>query len=58
MPDPNHPIESAGDPLDAVIAEYVQQVEVGQVPDREVRGALGGAKQTASRPASRCLDVE
>ena len=32
MPDPN---PSAGDPLDAVIADYVQQVEAGAVPDRE-----------------------
>src|SRR6266849_3908149 len=35
MPDPNDPITSSGDPLDAVIAEYVQQVEAGAVPDRE-----------------------
>jgi hypothetical protein len=28
MPDSN-------DPLDAIIADYVQQVEAGQVPDRE-----------------------
>jgi serine/threonine-protein kinase len=26
---------AAGDPLDTVIADYVQQVEAGQVPDRE-----------------------
>jgi hypothetical protein len=26
---------SAGDPLDAVIADYVQQVEAGNVPDRK-----------------------
>jgi hypothetical protein len=36
MPDPNSPLPPAGDPLDAIIAEYVQQVEAGQVPDREV----------------------
>jgi WD40 repeat protein/tRNA A-37 threonylcarbamoyl transferase component Bud32 len=35
MPDPNDSKASAGDPLDAIIAEYVQQVEAGQVPDRE-----------------------
>jgi hypothetical protein len=35
MPDPNDPITSEGDPLDAVIAGYVQQVEAGAVPDRE-----------------------
>jgi WD40 repeat protein len=35
MPEPNEPVTSAGDPLDAVIAEYVQQVEAGAVPDRE-----------------------
>ncbi|HTU91149.1 MAG TPA: serine/threonine-protein kinase, partial [Gemmataceae bacterium] len=33
MPNADEPI--AGDPLDAVIAEYVQQVESGEVPDRE-----------------------
>src|SRR6516162_8765969 len=35
MADPNEPITSPGDPLDAAIAEYVQQVETGAVPDRE-----------------------
>src|SRR5437870_5835089 len=35
MPDPNEPITSAGDPLDTIIADYVQQVEAGAVPDRE-----------------------
>jgi tRNA A-37 threonylcarbamoyl transferase component Bud32 len=35
MSDPNEPITSEGDPLDAVIAAYVQQVEAGAVPDRE-----------------------
>ncbi len=35
MPEHNEPVTSAGDPLDAVIAEYVQQVEAGAVPDRE-----------------------
>jgi eukaryotic-like serine/threonine-protein kinase len=35
MPDPNSPLTSAADPLDAIIAEYVQQVEAGAVPDRE-----------------------
>ena len=33
MPEPNEP--TVGDPLDAVIAEYVQQVEAGEIPDRE-----------------------
>jgi WD40 repeat protein/tRNA A-37 threonylcarbamoyl transferase component Bud32 len=35
MPEPNASPASAGDPLDAVIAAYVQQVEAGAVPDRE-----------------------
>jgi tRNA A-37 threonylcarbamoyl transferase component Bud32 len=35
MPDANEPSTTSGDPLDAVIAEYVQQVEAGAVPDRE-----------------------
>jgi WD40 repeat protein len=35
MPAPNSSQASADDPLDAVIAEYVQQVEAGEVPDRE-----------------------
>src|SRR5215471_5870740 len=35
MPDPNDSKASPGDPLDAIIADYVQQVEAGQVPDRE-----------------------
>jgi hypothetical protein len=35
MPDVNGPSTASGDPLDAVIAAYVQQVEAGAVPDRE-----------------------
>src|SRR6516164_7795780 len=35
MSEPNPSNASAGDPLDAIIADYVQQVEAGQVPDRE-----------------------
>src|SRR5262249_59251621 len=35
MADSNDPKAPSGDPLDAVIADYVQQVEAGQVPDRE-----------------------
>jgi WD40 repeat protein len=35
MPDSNEPIRSAGDPLDEIIADYVQQVDAGAVPDRE-----------------------
>src|SRR6516162_3758175 len=35
MPDSNEPISAAGDPLDAIIADYLQQVEGGNVPDRE-----------------------
>ncbi|HTU22170.1 MAG TPA: serine/threonine-protein kinase, partial [Gemmataceae bacterium] len=35
MPDPNDVNTSPGDPLDAIIAAYVQQVEAGEVPDRE-----------------------
>src|SRR5215469_7964040 len=33
MPEPIEP--TIGDPLDAAIAEYVQQVEAGEIPDRE-----------------------
>src|SRR5437870_5572313 len=36
----NSPIMSAGDPLDEIIADYVQQVEAGQVPDREALLAM------------------
>ena len=32
MPNSNEPSASAGDSLDAIIADYVQQVEAGQVP--------------------------
>jgi WD40 repeat protein/tRNA A-37 threonylcarbamoyl transferase component Bud32 len=35
MADSNDAKTSAGDPLDAIIADYVQQVEAGAVPDRE-----------------------
>jgi tRNA A-37 threonylcarbamoyl transferase component Bud32 len=35
MPDPNDASKSPGDSLDAAIAAYVQQVEAGEVPDRE-----------------------
>jgi serine/threonine protein kinase len=35
LADANDPKAPAGDPLDAIIADYVQQVEAGQVPDRE-----------------------
>src|SRR5579883_2552909 len=35
MPNSNDPTASAGDPLDAIIADYLQQVEAGNVPDRE-----------------------
>src|SRR6516225_8641977 len=35
MPAPDDSKAAASDPLDAVIADYVQQVEAGQVPDRE-----------------------
>jgi WD40 repeat protein/tRNA A-37 threonylcarbamoyl transferase component Bud32 len=35
MPDPHDPSASASDPLDAVIADYLQRVEAGEVPDRE-----------------------
>jgi len=35
MPVPNASNPSVGDPLDAVIADYMQQVEAGAVPDRE-----------------------
>jgi tRNA A-37 threonylcarbamoyl transferase component Bud32 len=35
MPDSSEPTASSGDPLDALIADYLQQVEAGNVPDRE-----------------------
>jgi WD40 repeat protein/tRNA A-37 threonylcarbamoyl transferase component Bud32 len=35
MPAPGQPPDSQPDPLDAVIAEYLQQIEAGAVPDRE-----------------------
>ena len=35
MSTPTDPTGSHHDPLDAVIAEYLQQVEAGTVPDRE-----------------------
>jgi serine/threonine protein kinase len=35
MPEANEPTAPAGDPLDAVIAEYVQQTEAGEVPELE-----------------------
>jgi WD40 repeat protein/tRNA A-37 threonylcarbamoyl transferase component Bud32 len=35
MPEPNEPITPTGDPLDTIIADYLQQVEAGTVPDRE-----------------------
>ncbi len=35
MSAPDQPTGSHVDPLDAVIAEYVQQIEAGRVPDRE-----------------------
>jgi WD40 repeat protein/tRNA A-37 threonylcarbamoyl transferase component Bud32 len=35
MPQPGDPNPFAGDSLDAVIAEYLQQVEAGQIPERE-----------------------
>jgi serine/threonine protein kinase len=34
MSRPNEPAASAGDPLDALIATYLEQVEAGAVPDR------------------------
>ena len=35
MPDPTHSATPPGDPLDAVIAQYLEQVEAKEVPDRE-----------------------
>ena len=35
MSDSHEPTSPAGDPLDAIIAEYLQQVEAGNVPDRQ-----------------------
>src|SRR5271166_5130305 len=34
MPAPDDPHATTGDPLDAVIADYLQQIEAGAVPDR------------------------
>jgi hypothetical protein len=47
MPDPNDSKASVGDPLDQVIADYVQQVEAGAVPDRE--GLLAQHPDLAAR---------
>jgi WD40 repeat protein len=47
MPEPNDSNASAGDPLDAIIAAYVQQVEAGAVPDREA--LLAGHPDLAER---------
>jgi serine/threonine-protein kinase len=47
MPKSNASNASAADPLDAVIAEYVQQVEAGVVPDREA--LLAGHPELAER---------
>ncbi len=47
MPDSNEPTASASDPLDAIIAEYLQQVEAGNVPDRE--GLLAAHPELAER---------
>src|SRR6516164_5223632 len=35
MSDTNEPKPSAAEPLDPIIADYVQQVEAGAIPDRE-----------------------
>src|SRR5437764_14229268 len=35
MSEPHDPMTTDGDPLDAIIAEYVRQIEAGEVPDRE-----------------------
>ena len=35
MPDPKDPITSVDDPLDAILADYMQQVDAGVIPDRE-----------------------
>src|SRR6516162_6927741 len=37
MLESDEPTASAGDPLDAIIGDYLQQVEAGNVPDRESR---------------------
>jgi hypothetical protein len=34
MPDLNDVSRARGDPLDAIIADYLQQVEAGNVPTR------------------------
>src|SRR6516225_6721502 len=47
MPAPDDSKAAASDPLDAVIAEYVQQVEAGVVPDREA--LLAGHPELAER---------
>jgi hypothetical protein len=48
MPDPNEAAGTPGDPLDAVIAAYVQQIEAGQVPDREA--LLAAHPELAAHP--------
>ena len=47
MAAPNDSMASGGDPVDAVIAAYLQQVEVGDVPDRQ---ALLAAHPELSEP--------
>ena len=47
MPDTNDAKTSADDSLDAIIADYVQQVEAGAVPDREA--LLAGHPDLAER---------
>jgi hypothetical protein len=48
MPDTNDSKASVDDPLDGIIAEYVQQVEAGAVPDREA--LLAAHPDLADRP--------
>ena len=46
-PTPDQPPSSHPDPLDAIIAEYLQQIEAGAVPDREA--LLAGHSDLADR---------
>jgi tRNA A-37 threonylcarbamoyl transferase component Bud32 len=56
MPDSNEPTSAAGDPLDALIADYLQQVEAGNVPDRE--SLLAAHPELAERLSAFFVDFD